>query len=129
MLFPVTTQYAGILGLWMVVLALRVGKMRTSENISLGSEGSPALFEAIRGHANFTEWVPFTVVLMGLTEADGLGRTWLHIAGAVLVIARLAHPFGLKSGKLLNPLRAIGAVLTSVVTVGLSGFLIWRALM
>lgn len=66
------------------------------------------LLQKIRQHGNFIEWVPFTLLLMVLAEAQGTGAAWLHAAGALLVIGRIAHPFGLKADTAGHPLRYVG---------------------
>jgi uncharacterized protein len=45
---------------------------------------------------------------MVLAELQGVGSLWLHAAGALLVIGRVAHPFGLKIDSAEHPLRYVG---------------------
>ncbi len=70
--------------------------------------GSADLLLKIRRHGNFIEWVPFVLLLMILAEAQGAGRLWLQAAGALLLIGRIAHPFGLKIDNPGHPLRYVG---------------------
>ena len=66
------------------------------------------LLQKSRQHGNFIEWVPLILVMMILAEAQGTDAVWLHVAGALLVIGRLAHPFGLKIDNAGHPLRYVG---------------------
>jgi hypothetical protein len=102
---------AGILGLLLLVLGLRVVMMRMKGRISLGDGDNPELLTRIRAHGNCAEWVPIGLFLLFLAE-QSLGRSWIVIALAVLLVAgRVLHPFGLRPGP-PNPARSLGMVLT-----------------
>ena len=45
---------------------------------------------------------------MLMAEAQGTGAAWIHGAGVLLVIGRLAHPFGLTIENASHPLRYVG---------------------
>lgn len=104
----VTTLYALPLILIWFLLWIGVTSSRPGFNQSIGDGGKPELLLKIRRHGNFIEWVPFVLVLMILAEAQGTGASWLHAAGALLLIGRLAHPFGLKIENSNHPLRYVG---------------------
>src|SRR3546814_11540444 len=75
----------------------------------------------MRAHANFGEYVPLPVILIGLIEMAGAARTPLIVAGAALLVARVAHAYGLDRPA-PNPLRMGGLVVTLAVTAGLAGW-------
>ena len=107
MSLSITTLYVlPLIALWFV-LWVRVASARASANCSIGDNGDKALLHTIRLHGNFIEWVPFVLVLMILAEAQGAGAGWLHAAGALLLLGRLAHPFGLKIDNAAHPLRYV----------------------
>ncbi len=108
MQLPVTTAF--VLPLIVIWFALWMGvtSSRPNYNASIGDAGSPDLLLKIRRHGNFIEWVPFVLLLMLLAEAQGAGRLWLQVAGALLLIGRIAHPFGLKIDNPGHPLRYVG---------------------
>ena len=86
---------AGMLGLMIVVLGLRVSAIRRSAHVSLGDGGNPLLEERIRAHGNAVETIPIALILLGLAER-ALGQTWYLVAMAVvLVVSRLIHPIGM----------------------------------
>lgn len=104
----ITTLYALLLIPIWFLLWMGVTSSRPGFNQSIGDGGRPELLLKIRRHGNFIEWVPFVLVLMILAEAQGTGAIWLHAAGALLVLGRFAHPFGLKIENGSHPLRYVG---------------------
>ncbi|EGF90128.1 uncharacterized relative of glutathione S-transferase [Asticcacaulis biprosthecium C19] len=124
--FPVTSLYAIPLAIIFLILLFNVIKSRSSLSLSIGDGGHEGLHECIRKHGNFVEWVPMVLILMLLAEGRGVGPLWLHAAGALLTLGRIAHPFGLKASVPTHPLRIIGnmggilATLILVVCLGLS---------
>ena len=61
---PITALWTGLLGLLMLVLAMRVVRTRVTENVIFGDGGSALMLQRIRVHANFIEYVPMGVVLL-----------------------------------------------------------------
>ena len=53
-----------------------------------------------------------TLVLMALAESMQLGSVVLHGIGAVLVVGRVAHAYGLSQTPHILPLRVLGMVAT-----------------
>lgn len=126
--FPVTTLYSLPLAVIFLVLFMRVVQARVSHNVSLGDGGHEALLERIRCHGNFVEWVPMVLILMVLAEAAGANSIALHTAGGLLVVGRLAHPFGLKARNGNNPLRLVGNLANMIATVILIALLSYMRL-
>ena len=111
----ITTLYAGLLGLILIGVAFPAGFQRGRKNIPVGDGGDPAMLLAMRRHANFAEWVPFTLLLIALLELDHVRSEVIHALGAALVVGRVCHAFGLKADTMKNPLRFIGAILQVLV--------------
>jgi hypothetical protein len=108
MSLPITTLYAlPLIAIW-APLWMRVSAIRSEQKVSIGDNGDKNILHRIRCHGNFIEWIPFALVLMILAESQGAGSTWLHVAGVLLVIGRIAHPFGLKIDDAGHPLRYVG---------------------
>ncbi len=107
----ITPLYAGILALLFFVLSIRVIKMRGT-GISLGDGGNPIMLRRIRGHANFAEYVPFILLMMGFLEVSHFPAYLLHGIGAVLVVGRLLHGFALSFTEKFFLGRFLGTVLT-----------------
>ena len=125
---PITGLYAGIQALIAFGLTLPIGPLRLKHNVSILDGGHPDLALAIRRHANWTEFVPFALLLIALLELNGASATTLHALGGGLVVARIAHPFGLNSKSPRNPLRGIGALGTLLVTLAAAVLLLLKSL-
>lgn len=116
-MFETTAVYAAALAVVGGVLAARVSVTRAKTKVSLGPGNDPTLLVRIRQFGNFAENVPLALVLMLLAEAQGLGAGWLHAAGALLLAARLVHPFGLDAARVATPARIAGATGTRIAMV------------
>ena len=115
----VTMLAAGVLGLLVVVLGLRVSAARRQFGISLGDGGNPVLEERIRAHGNAVETIPLALILLLLAEQTN-GPIWLVIGlAALLVVSRILHPIGIALPAPNAP-RLIGIIGTWSVTGGLA---------
>jgi hypothetical protein len=124
-LLQITGLYAGLLALIAVALGILIGIQRARTGISILHGQDMELGTAIRRHGNFTEWVPLALILLAALELNGASRGLLHGLGAALVVARVAHPIGLRHDNMRNPLRGIGAGGTTLITVIAAVLLIW----
>ena len=119
MVFTVTPLYALPLAAIYLVLWFRVSSLRSSLNQSFGDGGNQLLLQRVRQHGNFVEWTCFVLILMILAEGMGAPAIYLHISGALLLIGRIAHPFGLKADTAGHPLRYVGNGTNILATVNL----------
>ena len=122
---PITALYAGLLALIVILLGGLIGPLRLRANISILHGNDMVLATAIRRHGNFTESVPFALILLGFLELNGASPGLLHGLGIALLVSRIAHPLGLKHDNVRNPLRGIGAGGTTLVTLIAGVMLIW----
>jgi uncharacterized membrane protein YecN with MAPEG domain len=83
--------YAGLNGLILLWLAIHVTTVRGREKISIGDGGNPAMIRAMRGMANFVEFVPLILLQMALMAAIGAPVWLIHVFGIALTLGRLAH--------------------------------------
>jgi uncharacterized membrane protein YecN with MAPEG domain len=118
MILPITLTIAGAAALINIWLGWRVGRRRISEKVSIGDGGNPALTARMRAHANFAEYTPFVLILIGLIELAAGTSIWLWAVGAVYLLARIAHAFGMDrpAG---SPLRMAGILVTMLTLAGL----------
>ena len=119
----ITLIIAAALGLLNVWLGARVIRWRYSRRISLGHGDVPEMEARCRAHANFNEYVPIALILMGLIEMNVGTSRWLWAIGALLVVARVLHPFGMDRPA-PNPYRALGIILTFASLLLLVGWAI-----
>src|SRR5438552_17527734 len=110
----VTPLYASLLVLWFVVLSMRVVNIRR-RGIIFGDNGEVAVTRVVRAHANFAEYVPLALLLMGFLEVTRYSIYLLHALGVILVVARLLHGLALSFGWQPRFGRVAGAGLTVLV--------------
>jgi uncharacterized protein len=108
--------YAGLFGLFAIYLSARAGIMRGRKGIDAGDGGDPEMLRAMRRHANFVEYVPLALILIGLLELNGVRALVIHGLGLTLIAGRLLHAFYFNAGVKSVP-RGIGAGLTALVIV------------
>ena len=106
--FQITSVYTSLLALLFLYLSIGVIKLRRSKLIGLGDGEDRALRKAIRVHANFSEYIPISLILLFFLENSGLPNWYIHFSGGSLIISRLLHYRGItkSSGKSNN--RVIG---------------------
>nr|WP_294526124.1 MAPEG family protein [uncultured Rhodopila sp.] len=96
MTYPlVTSGYAALLALIFLALSAWVVAGRFGFKVNHGDGGDVRLNRRIRAHANFAEYVPFILFLVALLEARATSRFTVHALLLPLLIARVAHPFGM----------------------------------
>lgn len=117
MLAPATSLYAALLGLLVLYLAFRVVKLRRAQKVGLGDGGDEQVAHAMRVMANFTEYVPLAIILIGLLELNSTPRWMIHTYGAALVFARLYHLQGFGSNTGVSRGRYFGTLITWIVIV------------
>jgi len=107
---------AAVINIW---LSMRAGRVRFDNRISHGDGGNPMLLRRMRAHANFAEYTPFVLILIGVIEMTGKGGKWLAFVGAIYMLARVSHAFGMdREGG--NPYRAAGFIVTMLTLLGLA---------
>ena len=100
----VSFLYAGLLGLLLIALSAQVVLARRRYRVGLGHGTEEGMQQAVRVQANFTEYVPFAVLLLVLAEITGLPEAAVHGAGILLVVSRVLHACGLSQ----SPGRSFG---------------------
>jgi len=125
MVFEVTPLYALPVAAIYLALWFRVSSIRSAAGVSFGDDGNALLLRRIRQHGNCAEWSAFVLILMMLAEGMNTPAIWLHVSGALLLVGRIAHPFGLVEGNAGHPLRYVGngtnllAALNAMVCIGI----------
>ena len=109
---PVTTLYAGLLGLFYVALAANVIRTRVALQVNLGDGGQEILQRRIRAHGNFAEYVPLALLLLAFLESGGRPDWVIHGLGGLLLAGRLAHAYALSSSSRRPAARVGGMVAT-----------------
>ncbi|MGH8460720.1 MAG: MAPEG family protein [Stenotrophobium sp.] len=121
----VTPLYAGLLALWFLVLSYRVVLMR-GHGISLGDGGDATLLRRIRGHGNFSEYVPLILLMMGMLELSHYSIYILHALGITLLVARLLHGISLSFTEKWKFGRFYGTLLTFILLLVAGGLCVFQ---
>jgi uncharacterized membrane protein YecN with MAPEG domain len=115
-MLPITMVTAGGAALINVWLAFRVGQARHASGVMIGDGGNERLTARMRAQANFVEYAPFILILIGLIELTAGPSLWLWLASVLFLLARLAHPFGMDG---VRWCRMIGSTVTLLLLVAL----------
>lgn len=126
MIVPITALYAALLVAVLVCLTTRIGLLRAKTRVSILDGGNQRVAVEMRRHGNFAEHVPLIIVLMAIVEINEVSPLFLHGVGIALVICRVAHPLGLHYDRVQTPLRLVGAVGTSLITIALGVVALWQ---
>lgn len=111
-MMTISAFYAALLAALFLLLSIRVVGWRRMQRVELGDGENRELLRRIRVHANFAEYVPFTLLLMALAESMAPPRPLLHLVGMILVAGRVVHAYGLSQTPHILRYRAWGMVLT-----------------
>ena len=120
----ITLSYSIILTTFMLILAFRIIDLRGSPVTKfLHSEDrvvdEDTLYRAVRGHGNLIEYAPLFLILMLISELNGLASAYLHSSGIIFTIGRLMHGIAFSFMKKNGFLRIGGMSLTFVGFLGL----------
>lgn len=121
----ITMLYAGVLGLVLLVLAIRVLMARGQTKTHMGDGGNPLVLRRMRGQANFAEYVPMTLLLMALIETHGAPIWFLHALGGTLLLGRLLHGYAFAFSEHFFIGRFMGTNLTFLPLLVSAGACLW----
>ena len=108
----ITPLYAGLLGLWLIVLSARVINVRRTAGVSLGAGNDTTLERRIRAQGNFAEYAPLALLLIAVLEITQHHAYLLHGLGIMLLAGRLLHGYALSFTQQSSVGRTGGMVLT-----------------
>ena len=107
---------AAIINIW---LAMRVGRLRVAQKISIGDDAGGPLTARMRAQLNFVENTAFVLILVAAIELAGAGGEWLAWVSGVYLLARVAHGVGMDGGALARG-RTVGVAVTMLTQLGLA---------
>ncbi len=126
---PITTLYASILGIFIILLALYTVKGRRAWRIGLGDGDKTEMNKRIRIHGNAVEYIPIALILLGLLESNGGSAILLHSLGSVLVVARLLHAWGISQSAGTTFGRVTGTLFTWLMILTCAGVNLYMVLL
>jgi uncharacterized membrane protein YecN with MAPEG domain len=123
--------YAGLNGLILLWLAVHVTMVRGREKVMIGDGGNPVMIRAMRGMANFIEFVPLILLQMTLMAALGAPAWLIHVFGISLTLGRVAHGWHFSRDDAPGWQRGLGAGITFLLlalgSLGLVGHAVFGA--
>lgn len=112
--------YMGLVGLLTLFLSVHVSRNRQEHKVSTGDGDVPALFKAIRVHANLIENAPLALILLLGIELQGASTWIVHALGLIFITGRVLHAYGLGSHPQVPTARLVGSVITLVYLLAAS---------
>ncbi len=120
----IVPAYAAVLGILYLALTFAVIRSRYRLRVSLGDGDDERLNRAVRGHGNFAEYVPLSLLLLAFAEIGGTEALVIHLGSLALLTGRLLHAYAL--GLTLKNLsaRRYGMILTiASIVIGIGACL------
>ena len=124
LLLPITMTTAVCAALLQFVLTALVINQRMQTGIGLLDGGDALLTRRIRAHANLTESMPISLLLMLLLELAGWTTAGLIGSALTLGLARLLHAVGMLKPRTVWA-RKLGMALTMLVMFALALGGVW----
>lgn len=123
----ITSIYAALGAILVVLLALRVVLRRRRTTIGLGDGGDRDLEQCIRVHANAVENLPLALILLLLLELRGIPAPWLHGFGIAVILSRLLHAWGFSRRKGVSFGRFFGTLVGWLAVLAMAAMLLVHA--
>ncbi len=116
--------YAAVLAILYLALTFAVIRNRYRLKASLGDGGDIRMTRLIRGHGNFAEYAPLSLLLLAFAEIGGAGAVVIHLGGAMLLIGRTLHAYAMALTEKNLLARRYGMILTiASIVVGIGACL------
>ena len=119
----ITPYYAAILALLFIILSVRTIKTRREHKVAIGDGGEKSILRASRVHANFSEYLPFALLLIAVLELQSYSHWMIHGLCIALVAARIAHAYGVSQANENFKFRIFGTA-TSINIIAICAFLL-----
>lgn len=122
---PVTLVLAGAAAIFLVLISFPIANRRRATQLSAGDGGDEKFNRLIRAQANFAEYTPLAIIVIGLIEMNGFAQIFVCSLAAAFAAGRLLHVVGMLGPVL--PARALGMILTFGVLLVGGGALVWHS--
>jgi uncharacterized membrane protein YecN with MAPEG domain len=94
------------------VIAFVVISNRIRRRISIGDAGQTDFARMVRGHGNFAEYAPITLLAIGVADLAGAPASILHACGILLLCGRGLHAYCFLFTLVGRRIRVTGMMLT-----------------
>ncbi|MCF8158704.1 MAG: MAPEG family protein [Burkholderiaceae bacterium] len=119
----ITPYYAAVLALLFIILSVRTIKSRREHKVAIGDGGEKSILRASRVHANFSEYVPLTLLLIAMLEIQSYSDWIIHGLCIALLAARIAHAYGVSQTNENFKFRIFGTA-TTINIIAICAFLL-----
>ena len=119
----ITPYYAAVLALLFIILSVRTIKSRREHKVAIGDGGEKSILRASRVHANFSEYVPLTLLLIAMLEIQSYSDWIIHGLCIALLGARIAHAYGVSQTNENFKFRIFGTA-TTINIIAICAFLL-----
>ncbi len=120
----IVPAYAAVLGILYLALTFAVIRNRNRLRVSLGDGGDKQFNRVIRGHGNFAEYVPLSLLLLAFAEIGGTEAVAIYLGGSLLLVGRFLHAYALALTEQNLSARRYGMILTiASIVVGIGACL------
>jgi uncharacterized membrane protein YecN with MAPEG domain len=119
----ITPYYAAVLALLFIILSVRTIKSRREHKVAIGDGGEKSILRASRVHANFSEYVPLTPLLIAMLEIQSYSHLIIHGLCIALLAARIAHAYGVSQTNENFKFRIFGTA-TTINIIAICAFLL-----
>ncbi|MDB4042441.1 MAPEG family protein [Methylophilaceae bacterium] len=124
----ITALYASMLGFIYIKLSKNIIRLRRKYNVTLGHKKHADLEQAIRGHANFSEFVPLGLILLACLEINNVHYFVVLSLGGLFFLGRVFHAKSFLKEKIDKSLRVKGMQFTFWSIMLMSGMNIFSIL-
>ncbi len=119
----ITPYYAAVLALLFIILSVRTIKSRREHKVAIGDGGEKSILRASRVHANFSEYVPLTLLLIAMLEIQSYSHWIIHGLCIGFLAARIAHAYGVSQTNENFKFRIFGTA-TTINIIAICAFLL-----
>lgn len=122
----ITSFYSALLGLCLIVLSIQTILARRKFGVGLGDGKQLEMMRYTRAQANFAEYSPFFLILLGFSEINGLQLGMVNLFGLLFLVGRIMHAFSLlrheqydsQSKLIITPKWRIRGMICTFVSIG-----------
>jgi uncharacterized membrane protein YecN with MAPEG domain len=123
----ITSVYAAVLGLMLIALSINIIRARRKYGVAIGDADNIEVRRCIRAQANFAEYTPIFLIVLGFAEFNGLSIWAVNMFGMLFFTGRIMHAHSLLnheqydlSNKLTaNPKWRIRGMICTFLAIGL----------
>lgn len=119
--------WIGLNMIFLIFISARVGQARIATKTNLGDGGgNEIMLKAIRTQGNYIEYAPAALLGLFALASLNLGALFIHLLGALFLLARIFHLLGLGLGVWPQG-RFFGTALTMLSLLATALLLLWKA--